>query len=276
MRDASTAGGPSADRESTSAPLRSALYEGMVRHRRLSPVEHAFSYRVVLAAFDLDEIDEVCARHPLWSNESPNAVSFRRGDFLPDRSGTLAQAVRDIVHDQVAGEVSGPIVLLTQPRTWGWLFNPISYYFCYDPTGVAVEYVVVEVTNTPWHERTTYVLPGAGEHTSAKQLHVSPFLPMDLTHHFSIGTPGSRLTLAIDDFRGDELVFQASLALTRLPITTATLSRLLWRYPMMTVRVSSAIYFQALRLKLKGARFYPHPTRTTPPSVGTTERDHAA
>ena len=89
-------------------------------------------------------------------------------------------------------------------RTWGWLFNPISVYYCFEADGTTVEQTVVEVTNTPWHERTAYVLPGAGTHVVDKALHVSPFLPMDLRHRFIIGEPGPRLMLGVDDLRGDD------------------------------------------------------------------------
>ena len=93
--------------------------------------------------------------------------------------------------------------VLTQLRTWGWLFNPITTYYCYDPTGSVVETTVVEVTNTPWHQRTAYVLKGTGTHRMDKGMRVAPFLPMDLAHRFTVGVPGDRLTLAVDDFRGE-------------------------------------------------------------------------
>ena len=115
---------------------------------------------------------------------------------------------------------------------------------------------MVEVTNTPWHERTAYVLPGTGIHRAAKGMHVSPFLPMGLTHRFTIGEPGRRLTLAVDDFDGDDLVFAASMALTRAPAGRRAQGRLLWRFPLMTLRVSLGIYRQALALRRKGVPFH--------------------
>jgi DUF1365 family protein len=95
----------------------------------------------------------------------------------------------------------------------------------------------------------------------AKTMHVSPFLPMDLTHRFAIGVPGERLTLAVDDLDGDERVFAASMALTRSPAGRAAQGRLLWRFPLMTLRVSWGIYRQALALRLKGLAFHPHPDK---------------
>jgi len=248
--------------------LRSGIYEGRVVHHRHTPVDHRFAYHITLVLLDLSEVDAVCRLHPLWSDEGCNAVSFRRADFLGDRSVPLDVAVRDLVEERTGIRPDGPISMLTQLRTWGWLFNPITTYYCFDPTGITVTTTVVEVTNTPWHERTAYVLDGTGTHEVDKEMHVSPFLPMDLTHRFTIGAPGERLTLAIDDFDGDALVFGASMALTRHPAGRSALSRLLWRFPFMTLKVSLNIYRQALAIRRKGVPFHLHPDKVPAPVAG--------
>jgi DUF1365 family protein len=251
---------------SSPVALRSAVYEGRVVHHRFTPVEHRFTYLIVLVLLDLAEVGAVCRLHPLWSEERPNAVSFRRRDYLGDPAVPLDTAVRDLVEERTGSRPTGPVAVLTQLRTWGWLFNPITTYYCYDPGGSTVEATVIEVTNTPWHERTAYVLGGTGVHRAAKGMHVSPFLPMDLTHRFTIGMPGERLTLAVDDFRGDERVFAASMALSRVPAGRRAQGRVLWRFPLMTVRVSAGIYRQALALRRKGVPFHRHPDRGLAPT----------
>ena len=248
-------------RHPASPALRSGIYEGRVVHHRLTPVDHRFTYRIAMVLLDLDEVDAVCGLHPLWSAERANAVSFRRRDYLGDPSVPLGEAVRTLVEERTGTRPTGPISVLTQLRTWGWLFNPITTYYCYDPSGTTVETTVVEVTNTPWHERTAYVLAGTGSHRVPKAMHVSPFLPMDLTHRFTLGEPGDRLTLGVDDFAGDDLVFAASLSLTRLPADRRSEGRLLWRFPLMTLRVSWGIYRQALALRSKGVPFHRHPDK---------------
>ena len=253
---------------STPTGLRSALYTGRVAHQRHSPAGHRFDYRVAMVYLDLAEVDAVCAFHPLWSVERTNVVTFRRADYLGDPSIPLDTAVRDLVEDRTGARPDGPVGVLTQLRTWGWLFNPITTYYCWDPSGTEVRTVVVEVTNTPWHERTAYVLPGPGVHRAAKAMHVSPFLPMELTHRFTVSEPGRRLSLAVDDFRGDELVFAASMALTREPAGRRSQGRLLWRFPFMTVRVSAGIYRQALTLWLKRVPFHRHPDKVAPHGDG--------
>ena len=242
-------------------PLRSCLYEGVVTHHRYEPVDHRFSYRIAMAYLDLSELDRVCGLHPLWSNEGGNAVSFRRHDYLGDPSVPLDHAVRDLVEERTGRRPRGPIGLLTHVRTWGWLFNPISVYYCFEADGTTVEQTVVEVTNTPWHERTAYVLPGTGTHVVDKALHVSPFLPMDLRHRFIVGEPGPRLVLGVDDLRGDDVVFAASMALERVPADRRSLGRILWRFPLMTMRVSWGIYRQAAALRRRGVPFHHHPDR---------------
>jgi DUF1365 family protein len=231
----------------------------VVTHHRFEPVDHRFSYRITMAYVDLGEVDRLCRLHPLWSNESANAVSFHRDDYLGDPAVPLDTAVRDLVEERSGRRPLGPIGLLTHVRTWGWLFNPISVYYCFGTDGRTVDHTVVEVTNTPWHERTTYVLPGTGSYLVAKKLHVSPFLPMDLFHRFVIGDPGPRLVLGVDDLRGESLVFSASMVLDRRPADRGSLGRVLWRFPLMTMRVSWGIYRQALALKRRGVPFHPHP-----------------
>jgi uncharacterized protein len=250
-------------------PLRSGIYEGTVIHHRFEPIDHQFSYRIAMAYLDLSEVEAVCRQHPLWSSERVNAVSFRRADYLGDPHLSLDESVRSLVAERTGERPVGRICLLTQVRTWGWLFNPISVYYCFDEAGSSVTHTVVEVTNTPWHERVAYVLPGVGSHVVDKAMHVSPFLPMDLRHCFIIGEPGDRLVLGVDDLRANEKIFSASMVLKRRPAERGSLGRVLWRFPLMTMRVSWGIYRQALSLKRRGVRFHPHPAKLEQrPSTG--------
>lgn len=236
--------------------MRSAVYEGTLWHRRHGEPGHAFRRAVALPWLDLDELPAVAACHPLWSVERRNVVSHRRADFLGDPAVPLAEAVRGLVEQRTGRRPPGPVTVLANLRTWGWLFNPITIYAC----GAPAEALVLEVTNTPWHERHTYVLDGgAGEHRFAKELHVSPFLPMDLTYRLRLREPGSHLSLQLACLDGERPVFEAALAGRRLEIDRASLGRVLWRHPLGTHRVSAGIYRQAAALRRKGATFHPHP-----------------
>jgi DUF1365 family protein len=245
----------------------SAIYDGWIRHRRHSPVEHAFRYRHAMLYLDLDELPDVLDAHPLYSARGPALAWFRRTDHLGPADRSLADCVRDLVAERTGTRPTGPIRLLTTLRTVGHVFNPVSFYYCFDPTGEHVEAVVAHVTNTPWGESHAYVLdraPGGGvmRDTVDKAFHVSPFIGMDGHYDWRVSEPGERLLVHIDETGADgEHVFDATLSLRRRELTRAGLSRSLARFPAASLRVLTLIYWNALRLKLRGAPYHRHPER---------------
>ena len=246
----------------------SAVYEGWVRHRRMRPVEHGFRYRVFMMYLDLDELPELFDRVPLWSARRPAPAWFRRSDFLGDPELALREAVLDRVEELGGGRPAGPVRLLANLRYLGHNFNPVAFYFCFGADGERVEAVLAEVTNTPWGERHSYLL-GRGaangrvlDATMRKAFHVSPFIGMDQTYSWRVTEPGPALQVHIENRdRGGELEFDATLSLDRRPATPRALNRALLRYPLMSLQVVARIYLNALRLKLKGAPYHPHPAR---------------
>jgi uncharacterized protein len=248
----------------------SALYEGTVRHRRLTPRPHAFTYRVFLCYLDLDELPSLFDGRWFWSARRPAPVWFRRADYLGDPSVPLDTAVRDLVEERTGRRPTGPIRLLTHLRTLGYVQNPVSFYYCFAADGETLETVVAEVTNTPWGERHAYVIarPVVGSVSRTirfpKAFHVSPFLPMELAYEWRFTLPGERLTVAMADLSDGERVFEAALDLERRPITGRSLASALLRFPWMTARVVAAIYWQAFRLWWRGTPFYPHPDPRRP------------
>lgn len=242
-------------------PLQSAIYEGIVRHRRYTPVAHAFRYALCLIYVDLAELPTAFDRRWLWSARRPALAWFRRSDYLGDPAVPLAEAVATVVESQLGRRPTGAIRLLTQPRYFGFVFNPISVYYCFDAAG-ELDVVVLEVSNTPWGERCTYIVDAQAEATpQAKHLHVSPFMTMDMQYRFTISAPSETLTLHIDCEKDAAVVLDATLQLQRRDLTTANLFRVLWRYPFMTGKVVAAIYYQAWRLWWKRIPFVAHPAR---------------
>jgi DUF1365 family protein len=242
--------------------LRSAVYEGWLRHRRFGPgTTGEFSYRVAMPMLFLDEIDSVLAMHPLWSRRLPAPVRFRRDDFMGDPRAPLEQVVLDRVEEALGRRPEGPVGLLANVRTWGFLFNPISLYYCTGAGGGAVEALVAEVENTPWHERCSYVVGPPGRHRFAKALHVSPFLPMGVDYELRYSVPGESLAVRLDVLRAEEPLMSATLSLRRRLLDRRALGRLIWAHPAITHRVSVGIYAQAARLRLRGARFHAHPAK---------------
>ena len=240
----------------------SCIYEGVVRHRRRTPREHAFDYRVFMMYLDLGELPELFDGCPLWSARRPAPARFRRADYLGDPSVPLDESVRRLVTDRIGERPQGPVRVLTNLRYLGHCFNPVSFYYCFDAAADTVEFVVAEVTNTPWGERHAYVSRALNSR-QGKELHVSPFWGMNMEYDWRIGEPRDRLHVSIGADRDGERVFDATLALRRREITSRSLIELLLRHPPMTMKVSGAIYAEALRLRLKGIRPYPHPKAVT-------------
>lgn len=244
----------------------SALYEGWVRHRRLDPVEHEFSYRIFMAYLDLDELPAALDPLPGWSARRPALAWFRRSDQLGDPETPLDESVRELVGSELGERPTGPIRVLTNLRYFGHCFNPVSFHFCFTPDGERVEALLADVSNTPWGERHAYAITAGDSRVitgrMAKQFHVSPLMGMDHEYEWRATVPGDDLQVHIASHREGRLAFEATLSLTRRELEPATAKRMLLRYPAMTAQVVGRIYWQALRLRLKGAPWHAHPERS--------------
>jgi DUF1365 family protein len=245
--------------------MQSCIYEGRVEHARAAPVAHAFGYRLFMLYVDLDELPRLFAGRWLWSARRPAVAWFRRADYLGDPRESLAESVRQVVTHATGRRPPGPIRLLTHLRYFGYCFNPVSFYYCFDAAGHTVETIVAEVHNTPWNERHCYVLDAKGadtrRFTTEKALHVSPFMPMEISYDWVFSGPADSLRVAMRCRRGSERLFAAVLALHRREIDGASLAAVLVRYPFMTLKVIGAIHWQALRLWWRGGRTYVHPRK---------------
>lgn len=251
--------------------MNSCLYVGSVSHQRHIPRRHRFSYRLCLAYLDLGEVDELLASTPGCSGRWPAPFRFRRRDHIGDPQQPLIESVRELISSQTGAVSDGPVRLLTGLGFFWQRFNPVSFYYCFDQSAQKLEFVVAEVTNTPWGEQYCYVLDardqvatsnsdsGLLRFSTEKSFHVSPFLPMDLIYHWRLRSPGEKLLLDITETRAGELVFNAGLALKRQPFTVGALVRNFLRVPAITLKVVAAIYWEALRLWLKSVPFFPHP-----------------
>jgi DUF1365 family protein len=259
--------------------MKSCIYEGQVSHRRRGDVDHEFRYALFMMYLDLAELPCVFRRRWLWSARRPAPAWFDRRDHLGDPERPLDECVRDLVQEQSGHRPSGPIRLLTHLRYFGYCFNPVSFYYCFDAQDQFVECVVAEVNNTPWGERHCYVLPArngrrqanASNHQLDKQFHVSPFLPMDMHYRWRFVDPHAALMVHMQNHKGGERVFDATLNLHRQEITGPRLARMLLRYPLITLKIILLIHFQALRLWMKGAVFQPHPAKRDPATETTLE-----
>jgi len=250
------------------------LYVGAVTHRRIRPRNHCLRYRAFWMLIDLDELSSLHRSLRLFSYNRFNLVSFHDGDH----GDTSGKPLRPLVEQSLSREgidlQNGAIKLLCMPRIFGYVFNPLSIYLCYGPSGI-LRAILYEVRNT-FGERHTYVLPvlnpsGVIEQHCCKTFYVSPFLDMDLGYRFRISVHDERISIAISasDAVGPQLI--AALTGTARDLSDRALVALLVSHPLLTVKVIFAIYWHAALMVLKGFRVRSRSScpRTPPTPVRT-------
>lgn len=250
----------------SSTATASGIYRGWVRHRRLSPKRHEFRYPVFYLYLDLSELPELFDGRWLWSARGRAPAQFRREDHFGDPKTDLASAVAQLVTAQ-GGARPAKVRVLTQLRYWGYCFNPICIFYCFDDEDVLTD-LVLEVSNTPWGEKHCYVLRADEDMTDSQQtlrhrfdkaMHVSPFLPMDMTYECRATYPAENLYFHLRNLEGASKTLDADLVLERRELTGRELAKALFRFPFMTGRIVAAIHLQALKLYFKGIKYVPHP-----------------
>lgn len=229
------------------------LYTGHVMHMRLAPKRHQFRYRVFSCLFDLDRMDAAMADSRIWGR----VLRFEAKDHGPRDGSELRPWVESMLAEKGLGKPER-IELLCFPRLWGFVFNPLSVYFCRDAED-RVFATLYEVKNT-YGGQQVYVLPaevsgGAIRQQQDKTFWVSPFIPMEQTYRFDVQPPGARLSLRIRQNGSDGEVLIAAQTGRGEAASDRALLRAVATHPLMTLKVMVAIHWQALRLALKGVRF---------------------
>jgi uncharacterized protein len=241
--------------------VKSHLLAGKVRHRRSSPFVYELEHDVYYFALDTTELAEVDSKLALVSRNRPNLLGFRDDDHFLPPAIDLDASVRSVLRDAGMDPEGWRITLVTNLRTFGYLFNPASVYLCRDPKR-ELRVVILEVGNTH-HERRMYTLfPEAdGEERRAsmeKDFYVSPFISMDADYTVRVWDRPAELRIAINEREHGAPLLTASLVLRRLRLTNRTVAKMLVRYPFVTVKTIVMIYWHALRLHRRGARFHRH------------------
>lgn len=253
--------------------FQSALGIGHVIHSRQAPKEHRLKAPLMMPMLDLDSLEQDLAASRWWSVQRRNIAAYYREDYFAADKASHADAVRDAIKERLGYRPNGVVHMLANVRYFGHTFNPITLYFCSDSAGAPVA-CLAEVTNIPWGQKILYAMPieGGGvssdqirwHHQNAKQMHVSPMMPMQMDYRWRVEYSHQSLFLSIENQgRAEEgtqnHAFFATLNLRWQPLTAANLRSALLRYPAQTMRTVFDIHWHALRLWLKGVPYIPHP-----------------
>jgi uncharacterized protein len=245
--------------------MESGIYSGTLRHRRFSPVRHEFTYPLFMVFLDIDRLPELMKVSPLAGYNRRNWVSYQERDHFGDPARALRERLsRDAVQNGIAIP-KGRIFLLTHLRYLGYNFNPVSFFYCYDRED-KLQMIMSEVNNTFGETANYWLTPTverpAGENKRyrfPKQFHVSPFLKLNQEYDWTFTSPGERLISESVSYENGREIFDSTLKLERREWSRAELHRALLRFPWMTTKVIAAIYWQALRLRLKRVPVVTHP-----------------
>ena len=242
------------------------IYNGVVRHRRHNPFRSEFSYSIFMIYLDIGDLDSILKKSLFWNINKPAVVSFNRSDFHGDPDISLDDAVRNTIENRTGSRPRGKIRMLAHLRYFGYCFNPVTFYYCFSHDDKRINYILAEVTNTPWKERYAYVLTASDnshkiKSNMKKKLHVSPFWDMDHNYEWVFSSPKEKLSVLMKNYKNGDNVFDASLSMKRMDLNKSNLFKSVFRYPFITIKVVFWIHFQAFFLWLRGATFYTHPSK---------------
>lgn len=243
------------------AELRSGIFAGKVMHQRLLPSQHRFIYRAFSICVDLDELDQLQQLRGFGVNRF-NLLSFYEKDHSKG-TGKLRDQIAELLQQRGFGHACARIELLCYPRILGYVFNPLSVYFCYDAED-QLQVILYEVTNT-FKQRHTYLLPAdqqpRQQHSCDKLMYVSPFMPMETRYSFTIQPPQQRVSIAIQQHdAAEQLLFKAAFAGRREAFSSRNLLKHFISHPLMTLKVVAGIHWEALQLWRKKLRLQPRET----------------
>lgn len=243
--------------------MNSSLYEGRVFHQRYRPRKHRLNYRVFSLLVDLDELAELDKACKLFSYNRFNFLSIWDRDFGAGDGQRLRGYIDGVLSGAGINLTGGSVRLLCYPRLFGYVFNPLSVYYCYAASG-GLKAVLYEVSNT-FKERHGYLIevdaPSGGtiRQTCNKAFYVSPFMDMDAAYRFRLSPPDEKISVLIDQIDDQGIMLKASFTGRARPFADGAIARMILKYPLMTVKVIAGIHWEALKLWRKGIKLFDRP-----------------
>ncbi|WP_102798259.1 DUF1365 domain-containing protein [Bowmanella denitrificans] len=237
--------------------MNHSLYSGQVWHKRFKPKVHQFQYQLQLFWLDLQDTDSLNAL-PFVSTRGFAPIRFKRSDYLDQPKQNLADVARNKMSALANKPLQGQVFLLGQLRWFGLYFSPVNFYYLRQADGY-FSHVLAEVSNTPWNQRHCYLVDLANPIDTVKAFHVSPFNPMNMHYQWTFNQPQHDLKVQISCI-AQKKEFVASLAMTKKALNPNSLTSVL--LSTMTLKTLAGIYWQALKLLIKGTPVYGHPSST--------------
>lgn len=239
------------------------IFKGQVSHYRTKPKKHFFKYNVNYLFIDLEHINSAFQNNLFWSLHTFNLAYFNRKDYIGNPSEPIIDSVKKLVMKEIKVKITGKVFLLTTIRYFGFCFNPVSFYYCYDDDEKLVA-IISHITNTPWNEKHAYVHNCKNRNISSKgitfqkKFHISPFMPMDMKYKWIFTEPRDFLFISMDNFKNNEKIFNAELKLKKRAWSSWELNKILFLTIPMSLKAIFFIYLNAFFLLIKRVKFFPH------------------
>ena len=245
----------------------SALYDGHLLHTRGAPARNTFRYRIFTWLIDLDELPELERHLHFFGSDRRALVMIRRRDHLGNPALPIKDNVTAYLRSKGVDIGSGQILMLCNARVLGYVFDPVTLFYCHAESG-ALQCVVAEVHNT-FGERHCYLLTldDAARTEQDKEFHVSPFLSLDGRYRMQLPLPGEKLRVEMVLMQAGSDMLRAVMVGDRLPLTTKNMVRMLCKHPLLTHRVTALIHWHALRNVFRGLKYYRRPFHPHQPEV---------